>query len=202
MQSVKLQRPFQWRWNLFKNTDIHVHLLQFQPSRLASKILPHPYIFGFVAISIASRLPRSLLWSLPPGSSWKIVCFAPSSHGRENRSCNRGCKCLFSVLQKARCFVLTLLSPLRVWFAWHVQYFWQSRCETDTEGERVVPPVVALHGRYLCTNLGRRSISKGNMSTYKPVDNFVRWNGATDSYQRRRCPSSCTVHAKIQAYNH
>ena len=28
-----------------------------------------------------------------------------------------------------------------------------------TEGERVVPPVVALHGRFLCTNLGRRSIS-------------------------------------------
>ena len=39
-----------------------MHLLQFQPSRLASKILPHPYIFCFVAISIASRLPRSLLW--------------------------------------------------------------------------------------------------------------------------------------------
>ena len=34
-----------------------------------------------------------------------------------------------------------------------------------TEGERVVPPVVALHGRFLCTNLGRRSISKGNMAT-------------------------------------
>jgi len=33
-----------------------------------------------------------------------------------------------------------------------------------TEGERVVPPVVALHGRFLCTNLGRRSISKGNMA--------------------------------------
>ena len=32
----KLQRPFQWRWNLFKNIDIHVHLLQFQPSRLTS----------------------------------------------------------------------------------------------------------------------------------------------------------------------
>ena len=31
-----------------------------------------------------------------------------------------------------------------------------------TEGERVVLPVVALHGRFLCTNLGRRSISKGN----------------------------------------
>ena len=29
----------------------------------------------------------------------------------ENRSCNRGCKCLFPVLQKARCFALTLLSP-------------------------------------------------------------------------------------------
>ena len=29
-----------------------------------------------------------------------------------------------------------------------------------TEGERVVPPVMALHGRFLCTNLGRRSISK------------------------------------------
>ena len=39
--------------------------------------------FCFLAISIASRLPRSLLWSLLPGSSWKIVCFAPSSHGRE-----------------------------------------------------------------------------------------------------------------------
>ena len=35
----------------------------------------------------------------------------------------------FPVLQKARCFALTLLSPLRVCFAWHVQYFWQSRCE-------------------------------------------------------------------------
>ena len=34
-----------------------------------------------------------------------------------------------------------------------------------TEGERVVPPVVALHGRFLCTNLGRCSISKGNMAT-------------------------------------
>ena len=34
-----------------------------------------------------------------------------------------------------------------------------------TEGERVVPPVVALHGRFLCTNLGRRCISKGNMAT-------------------------------------
>ena len=34
-----------------------------------------------------------------------------------------------------------------------------------TEGERVVPPVVALHGMFLCTNLGRRSISKGNMAT-------------------------------------
>ena len=34
-----------------------------------------------------------------------------------------------------------------------------------TKGERVVPPVVALHGRFLCTNLGRRSISKGNMAT-------------------------------------
>ena len=33
-----------------------------------------------------------------------------------------------------------------------------------TEGERVVPPVVALHGRFLCTNLGS-SISKGNMAT-------------------------------------
>ena len=44
-----------------KNIEIHVHLPQFQPSRLASKILPHPYIFCFVAISIASRLPRSLL---------------------------------------------------------------------------------------------------------------------------------------------
>ena len=32
----------------------------------------------------------------------------------ENRSCNGGCKCLFPVLQKARCFALTLLSPLRV----------------------------------------------------------------------------------------
>ena len=36
-----------------------------------------------------------------------------------------------------------------------------------TEGERVVPPVVvppvvALHGRFLCTNLG---ISKGTMTT-------------------------------------
>ena len=29
-----------------------------------------------------------------------------------------------------------------------------------TEGERVVLPVVALHGRFLCTNLGRRSISQ------------------------------------------
>ena len=28
-----------------------------------------------------------------------------------------------------------------------------------TEGERVVPPVVALHGRFLCTNLGRRVVS-------------------------------------------
>ena len=35
-----------------------MHLLQFQPSRLASKIPPHPYISCFVAISIASRLPR------------------------------------------------------------------------------------------------------------------------------------------------
>ena len=34
-----------------------------------------------------------------------------------------------------------------------------------TEGERVVPPIVSLHGRFLCTNLGRRSISKGNMAT-------------------------------------
>ena len=66
-----------------KKIDIHVHLLQFQPSRLASKILPHPYTSCFVAISKASRLPRSLLGSLPPGSSWKILCFSPSSHGRE-----------------------------------------------------------------------------------------------------------------------
>ena len=29
----------------------------------------------------------------------------------ENRSCKRGCRCLFPVLQKARCFALTLLSP-------------------------------------------------------------------------------------------
>ena len=34
-----------------------------------------------------------------------------------------------------------------------------------TEGERVVPQLAALHGRFLCTNLGRRSISKGNMAT-------------------------------------
>ena len=34
-----------WRWNLFKNIDINMHLLQFQPWRLASKILSHPYIF-------------------------------------------------------------------------------------------------------------------------------------------------------------
>ena len=33
------------------------------------------------------------------------------------------------------------------------------------EGERVVPPVVALHGRFLCTNLARRSISK---ETWRP----------------------------------
>ena len=32
----------------------------------------------------------------------------------ENRSCSRGCKCLFPVLQKARCFALKLLSPLWV----------------------------------------------------------------------------------------
>ena len=38
------------------------------------------------------------------------------------------------------------------------------RAKITNGGERVVPPVVALHGRFLCTNLGRRSISKGNMA--------------------------------------
>ena len=34
-----------------------------------------------------------------------------------------------------------------------------------TEGERVVPPLVALHGRFLCSNPGRRTMSKANMAT-------------------------------------
>ena len=48
-----------------------------------------------------------------------------------------------------------------------------------TEGERVVPPVVALHGKFLCTNLGRRSISKGNMATpqLKPCLWLKLWGG-------------------------
>ena len=47
-----------------------------------------------------------------------------------------------------------------------------------TEGERVVPPVVALHGRFLCTNLGRRSISKETwpLHSLKPATaEAVRW---------------------------
>ena len=47
-----------------------------------------------------------------------------------------------------------------------------------TEGERVVPPVVALHGRFLCTNLGRRTISKGNMAPHSlnpAAAEAVRW---------------------------
>ena len=34
-----------------------------------------------------------------------------------------------------------------------------------TEGERLVRTFVALHGRFLCSNLGRRTISKANMAT-------------------------------------
>ena len=34
----------------------------------------------------------------------------------------------------------------------------------------------------------------GFTSTDKPVDDLVLWNGAIDSYQRRRCPSSCKVY--------
>ena len=47
-----------------------------------------------------------------------------------------------------------------------------------TEGERVVPPVVALHGRFLCTNLRRRSISKETWPPHslKPATaEAVRW---------------------------
>ena len=47
-----------------------------------------------------------------------------------------------------------------------------------TEAERVVPPVVAPHGRFLCTNLGRHSISKGNMATHSlnaAAAEAVRW---------------------------
>ena len=149
MQNVKLQRPFQWRWNLFKNIDIHVHLLQFQPSRLASKILPHPYIFCFVAVSIASRLPRSLLWSLLPGSSWKIVCFAPSLHGREPELQQR-MQMPFPVLQKALfcashadliCLAYAILLAVTVWKLTAFSADFGGRCGIygvcDTEPQRV-----------------------------------------------------------------
>ena len=86
--------------------------LQFQPSRLASKILPHPYIFCFVAISTLEAASKPAL-KLAARLILKIV-FLLQVRMVENRSCNRGCKCLFPVLQKARCFALTLLSPLRI----------------------------------------------------------------------------------------
>ena len=35
--------PYLWKPS---NIDIHVHLLHFQPSRLASKMFPHPYNFS------------------------------------------------------------------------------------------------------------------------------------------------------------
>ena len=43
---------------------------------------PSSLHFCLVAISMASRLPRSLLRSLPPGSSWKIICFAKFAWSR------------------------------------------------------------------------------------------------------------------------
>ena len=53
--SMKVKKPVK---NI--HIDIHVHLLQFQPSRLASKILlhPHPYIFvllQFLSLEAASK---------------------------------------------------------------------------------------------------------------------------------------------------
>ena len=53
-------------------------------NRTASKILPHHSFFVLLQFLLptASRLPRSLLWSLPPG--WeRLFVLAPSSHGRE-----------------------------------------------------------------------------------------------------------------------
>ena len=130
--------------------DIHVHLLQFQPSRLASKILPHPYIFCFVAISIASRLP--------PGSSWKIVCFAPNSHGREpelqqrmrmpfSRLAESALFCANFVVAPAGliCLACAILLAVTVWKLTAFSTDFGGRCgiygvcDTEpTEGERLV----------------------------------------------------------------
>ena len=139
-----------------------MHLLQFQPSRLASKILPHPYIFCFVAISIALRLPRSLLWSLlwslPPGSSWKIVCFALSSHGREpelqqrmqmpfSRLAESALVCANFAVAPASliCLACAILLAVTVWKLTAFSADFGGRCgiyglcDTEpTEGERLV----------------------------------------------------------------
>ena len=82
----------------------------------------------------------------------KIVCFAPSSHGREPELQQR-MQMPFS--QKARCFALTLLSPLRVWFAWHVQYFWRENWQ------RLVQILVAGAVFTACVTLNLQRRSRG-----------------------------------------
>ena len=153
-----------------------MHLLQFQPSRLASKILPHPYIFCFVAISIASRLPQSLLWSLPPGSSWKIVCFAPSSHGREPELQQRMQMPFFRLAESALfcanfavapagliCLACAILLAVTVWKLTAFSADFGGKCSIygvcDTEPTRVTfsTTVVALHAFYRGKNQQNRS---------------------------------------------
>ena len=112
------------------------------------------YIFCFVTISIGCL--EACFEACRQAHPERLFVFAPSSHGREPELQQR-MQMPSPLLQKARCFALTLLSPLQVWFAWYVQHFWQSRCEnwqrlvqilvagavftvcvTPTEGERLV----------------------------------------------------------------
>ena len=104
--------------------------LAWQASHFATSTFTLWQAWHLWRISKASRLPRSLSLSLLQAHERLFVLLQVCMV--ENRSYNRGYKCLFSVLQKARCFALTLLSPMRIWFAWHAQYFWQSWCEKLT----------------------------------------------------------------------
>ena len=61
-------------------------------------------------VSIASRLLEGCFEACRQTHSEKLFVLL-QVRMVEDLSCNRECKCLFPVLQKARCFALTLLSP-------------------------------------------------------------------------------------------
>ena len=93
---------------IVKKHDGPIHIFT-ELSDAAEKL--DPYIFCFVAISKPRGCLEACFEACRQAHPERLFVFAPSSHGRESELQQRR---LFPVLQKARCFAPTLLSPLRV----------------------------------------------------------------------------------------